>query len=374
MSRALDPYRARLTDPEPEPARLCYAATRIVMKDAYADVRHSLEHPGTPEEIARYVDWEATASLRTRLDSLGFGIAEAMDTAQRFDIGWHTAKRLVQMTGELGLANGFCAGAGVDHLGSIRGPDDLVEGVCHQARDIQSHGGEVILLPLAWLSIHGVDEATYVETYTRIIERLDGPLFVHWLGPMFLSSLEGYFPGESFRRIMEFDPTKVRGAKLSMLDAELEIRLRADLLTRDQLMLTGDDFHFAGLIQGGDGVTAPKIERTTRVGDRVVPLGDFSHALLGVLDGIAEPASVALRFLSRGDVTTYAELMEPCEELGRSLFEAPTQHYKAGLARLSHALGLQSNDLLANHQQRERGTAHYDRVLTLAREARLGIT
>ena len=48
------------------------------------------------------------------------------------------------------------------------------------------------------------------------------------------------------------------------------------------------------------------------------------------------------------------------------MFEAPTQRYKAGLAFLSWLSGLQPNPLLANHLQRARDRAHYERLVTLA--------
>ena len=366
----LDPYRARLAElPDAPPARLAYAATRIVLRDDYRDAPHTLDAPGTPTAIADAIDWETTAALRRRLDDLGFGVAEAMDTAQRFAIGWHTAEQLIRRTGALGLRNGFVAGAGADHLEAVTKPEDLAAAVVHQGKVIQEVGGEVILLPLPWLSLQGCDADTYVAVYSEVIRALDGPLYLHWLGAMFLPALAGYFPGDSFARIMALDPAKVRGAKLSLLDADLELRLRAELLPRDQFILTGDDFHFADLILGGDGTGVPPTQRHVGAGSRRVPVGEFSHALLGILDGVAEPASLALEFLARGDARTYLEVMRPCEELGRWLFQEPTQHYKAGLAFLSWLNGLQSNAMLANHEERARDREHYVRAVELASAA-----
>jgi hypothetical protein len=353
--------------------RLAYAAAHIVMRDAYRDVAHTPESPGRPEEIAEWIDWEATRGVRAHLDAHGFGIAEAMDTAQRFSIGWTNARRLIEECGALKLANGFIAGAGVDHLEDVRTKTELVDGVVYQARTIQAAGGEVILLPLPWLPRNGASEADYVEVYGSIIAELEGPLAVHWLGEMFLPELAGYFPGDSFTQIMALDPSKVRGAKLSLLDAELEVRLRRELATRDQIMLTGDDFHFARLILGGDASSSstlvPEAAGTTRYGQREVATGDFSHALLGVLDGIAEPAGLALQRLASGDGASYLELMTPCEALGRTLFEAPTAHYKAGLAFLAWLNGRQPNAMLANHEERSRSRDHYLRVAELAARA-----
>ncbi len=301
--------------------------------------------------------------LRRELDELGFGVAEAMDTAQRFHVGWPVASQLIERCGALNLRNGFVAGAGVDHLDEVRSEQELVEGVCFQARKIQAAGGIPILLPMLWLARQGADEETYVRVYSSIIASLEGPLFVHWLGEMFLAELAGYFPGQSFRRVMACDPSKVRGAKLSLLDAPLELELRAELAQRDQLLLTGDDFHFAALIDG------PPPTGSTQLGNRDVAIGEFSHALLGIFDGVARPASLALQHLARGDRETYCELMTPCEALGAHLFGAPTAHYKAGLAFLSWLNGAQSNAMLANHEERARSLEHYVEAARLASRA-----
>ena len=361
----LEPYRARLAAaPDAPPVRLAYAATRLVLRDDYAAA------PDDADLMAA-IEWSATADLRRRLAGLGFGVAEAMDTAQRFEIGWDVARRLIEATGALGLAHGFVAGAGSDHLEGVGSAEELLEAVVYQARLIQAAGGEVILLPMPWLSVQGCDAQTYVSVYARIVEQLEGPLYVHWLGAMFLPQLRGYFPGDSFARVMDLDPAKLRGAKLSLLDADLEVRLRRELRAREQLLLTGDDLNFAGLILGGElGARAlPAVEGHTRVGARSVALGDFSHALLGVLDAVAEPVSLALRFLARGDAAGYLALMEPCEQLGRWLFQPPTQHYKCGLAFLAWLNGLQSNPMLARHAERARDREHYLRAAELAAAA-----
>jgi hypothetical protein len=340
--------------------RAVYAAAHVVMHKSYKDVEHSLQAPAPGGEIAPHINWKATAKLRSRLDSLGFGIAEAMDTAQRFHIGWDNALRLIEDTGRAQLTNGFVAGAGVDHLAEVEHEDQLVAGVVFQVKAIQSAGGIAILLPLVWLCANHYDEQGYVRVYERIIDACDGPLLVHWLGEMFLPALAGYFPGASFSRIMALDPGKVRGAKLSLLDADIERRLRKELLERDQIMLTGDDFNFGTLMAGHE------VLRTTELAGESLPLGDFSHGLLGIFDGVARPASLALKFLAHDKHDRYLELMAPCERLGRHLFQAPTQHYKAGLAFLSWLNGHQDNPMLALHEQRARDLAHYCEAARLA--------
>jgi hypothetical protein len=188
-------------------------------------------------------------------------------------------------------------------------------------------------------------------------------VIVHWLGPMFLPALEGYFPGDSFARVMALAPDVARACKLSLLDAALEARVRRELLPRDQFVLTGDDFHFAHLILGGDPAgpppaAPPPVERWTEFAGRQVALGDFSHALLGALDAIAAPARRALDALERGDASGYLRIMDPCETLGRHLFAPPTSAYKAGLAYLAWLDGLQPDFVLPNRADLLRDRAH----------------
>jgi hypothetical protein len=370
----LAPHRDALADgPDPAPARLAYAAAHVCYLDSYAQLGHSLEATGDPAAIAAHVDWPATADVRRHLDANGFGVAEAMDTAQRFEVGWEVAEQLIRATAELELEHGFVAGAGYDQVKVVPDSDALVEAVVSQARTIQRAGGDVVLLPMAWLTERGASEDAYVSVYVAIADALDGPLWVHWLGEAFSPALRGYFPGDSFARVMAHDPEKIRGAKLSLLDADVEVRIRRELLARGQLVLTGDDFHFEGLIRGaspwaaGGAITAPV--GTARVGLREVPVGDFSHALLGILDAVAEPAGLALRALGRDDAARYHALMAPCEKLSRWVFRHPTRHYKAGLAFLSYLAGRQPNALLANREDLAHDRRYFLRCARLASEA-----
>jgi len=334
---------------EQPPVRRALAAAHVVMRAEYASVDHAPDRPGSPQEICAHVDWAATMELRRRLDRLGLGVAEAMDTAQRFEIGWTGAKRLIEETGRLGLAQPFMAGASADQRGRIRSREDLIDGVLEQASFLRVHGGEPILLPMTWLARERLDEDDYVEVYGEIVRRADGPLWIHWLGEEFLPELAGYFPGRSFERVMALDREKVRGVKISLLDAAREIAIRRALAPHGQLVLTGDDLHFADLIAGDEQGS--------------------SHALLGILDAVARPASLALRFLAHGRRDRFLELMRPCEELGRHVFSAPTRHYKAGLALLSWLNGLQENPMLPNHAERTRDRDHYARCAELASRA-----
>jgi hypothetical protein len=348
-----------------------YAAAHVVLEPGYARVDHRVDRPGTGAEILAHIDWDGTTRLRRELADRGFAIAEAMDTAQRFSLGWPAARRLIEACGALQLATGFVAGAAVDHLPQVPDVETLVAGMAYQAEVIQQAGGEVILLPMPQLVDWGLGPADYVAVYRSILERIDGPVYVHWLGEMFLPSLAGYFPGDSFRAVMDLDPGKVRGAKLSLLDADREVELRRHLAANDQVMLTGDDFNFAGLIAGtgDDGVGFAPVTGSTRIGDRQVPTGEFSHALLGIFDGISRPASLALRLLAHGRHADYLRVMSATQELSRVVFRAPTAFYKSGLAFLAWLDGRQDNCMLVNHEELLRDAAYYVAVAELASAA-----
>ncbi|MGI9456783.1 MAG: DUF993 family protein, partial [Aeoliella sp.] len=299
--------------------RVAYAAAHLVMKDEYRATTVS----GYGSDLASMIDWDATLDIRRYLNGLEFGIAEAMDTAQRFEVGWDIARMLIEKTIELDLALPPVAGAGYDHVEHVRSKNELIDAVAFQVDFIHNAGGIPILLPLLWLTETGAGEEEYVEVYREIIQQSRGPLLLHWLGPEFLAATKGYFPGESFNHIMEHDPEKVLGAKISLLDPDREEQLRLRALERRQVILTGDDWNFARLIAGKD----PTVRGWRSWGPHEVALGDFSHALLGILDAIAEPARVALKYLEEGNSISYQKVMAPCEALSRVIFEPPTEHY-----------------------------------------------
>src|SRR5699024_6186746 len=110
-----------------------------------------------------------------------------------------------------------------------------------------------------------------------------------WLGTAFDPQLEGYFgsadtaeAAETLLRIIEADPAKISGVKMSLLDDEAEIAVR-ERLPDGVMMLTGDDYHFSHLIVG-DGTA------TTEVGAQQVA-GEYSDALLGAFAATAPAAS-----------------------------------------------------------------------------------
>ena len=328
-----------------------------------------MESPGSAQEIEHWIDWKATAGLRRHVDSLGFGVAEAMDTAQRFEIGWPSARRLIELCSSLELRNGFVAGAGSDQFDAIGSNAQLIDAVAEQAEFIGQQGGVPVLLPMPRLTATGASERDYVDVYGAIIDQLEEPLFLHWLGEMFHPAMRGYFPGNSLERILARHSDKVRGVKLSLLDEEYEVRLRRRIGMRGQIVLTGDDYHFGRLLEGQPPARGSRVRGTFELKGRRVALGDFSHALLGAFDAVAEPAAAALRALGEGDVERYRELIGPAEELARFIFQPPTRHYKAGLAYHAWLRGLQDNPMLVNREDLARDEAYYRGVATLARRA-----
>jgi hypothetical protein len=334
---------------------------------------YAAAHLAVHDEEGEQIDWPTTEALRRWLDQNGFGIAEAMDTAQRFELGWRVAKELIERTAALNLKHGFAAGASADHLLVAEGSrpatdladvplDQLAEAVARQVNFIRHLGGLPVILPVPELARRGCTADEYVDVYQAVLEQSQDQVLLHWLGPMFLPGLEDYFPGDSFMRIMNLDPERIIGVKLSLLDGDLERKIRTDLAANGQFVYTGDDFNFAELIAGESNLDQAASGETENI-------GRFSHALLGIFDGIAYPAGIALRLLAHGRREEFLQIMQPCEELSRAIFEHPTQHYKSGLAHLAHLDGRQPNSWLPKKAHLKREAEHYQRVVELARKA-----
>ena len=86
----LAPYTTKpprhLPAAKPPFSRIAYAAAHVVA-DPLADCDPWLDSP---------IDWERTIAFRRHLWSLGLGVAEAMDTAQRgMGVDWPTSLELI---------------------------------------------------------------------------------------------------------------------------------------------------------------------------------------------------------------------------------------------------------------------------------------
>jgi hypothetical protein len=363
------PYRlqpsltaAPLPGTQPRFNRLAYAAAHVVAKPRNGA---ATSDPRSPESI----DWEATLRFRLHLWHLGFGIAEAMDTAQREILGWGNASRLLDMTLRAAAelpGRGVIGGAGTD-LPTDASPTlrQVIDAYVRQAEFIHERGGRVILFPTAILPRSFPEPRHYVEVYRTVAKEVSKPVFIHWLGDMFAPHLKGYFPGHSFWQIMVDNP-KLLGVKLSLLDQRLEESIRRRLAGQGQVVMTGDDFNFPALIKGGGQPVAGK---PFVFAGRSFAMGDYSHGLLGIFDGIARVASRALACLATGNLPEYDRLMAPTVPLSRHIFKAPTQHYKAGLVFLAYLNGHQSHFHLLADEEGRRDMAHYVELFKLANAA-----
>lgn len=142
----------------------------------------------------------------------------------------------------------------------------------------------------------------------------------------------------------------VDGVKVSLLDADREVRLR-ELLPPTVRVYTGDDYHYPELIEG-DGRRS-------------------SHALLGAFAAIAPAASAALRRLDAGDPAGFRAILDPTVPLSRHVFAPPTRYYKTGIAFLSWLNGLQPGFTMVGGLHGGRGVPHLVEAFRLADSAGL---
>ena len=68
--------------------------------------------------LEQAIDWDATIAYRRHLWSWGFGVAEAMDTAQRgMGLDWQSSLELIRRSIQVSeKGNVIASGAGTDHL------------------------------------------------------------------------------------------------------------------------------------------------------------------------------------------------------------------------------------------------------------------
>jgi hypothetical protein len=316
------------------------------------------------------VDWETTLAFRRHLWSLGFGVAEAMDTAQRgMGLDWPTSLELIRRS--VAEARGtpgavVFSGAGTDHLPPD--PSMTIERVIaayeEQCAAVEAAGGRIILMASRALAACARSPDDYQKVYGRVLSQVREPVILHWLGEMFDPALAGYWVGagglasdpdhrratEVCAAVIRANAARVDGVKVSLLDAGKEIALR-DRLPEGVRMYTGDDFNFADLI-GGDA-------------------SGHSDALLGIFDAIAPAASAALTALAQGDRARFEALLAPTVPLSRHIFAAPTRFYKTGVVFMAWLNGHQSHFTMVGGQQSARGVLHLAEVFRLADRANL---
>jgi hypothetical protein len=333
-------------------------SSRRVFAAAHIAARAGTRSEGT-------IDWDATIGFRDHLWAHGFGIAEAMDTAQRgMGVSWAVARELITRSAErlaehraAGQAAALACGAGTDQLadGESHSLAAIARAYREQIEFVQDAGADVIIMASRALAASARSARDYLDIYGELLAQAERPVILHWLGDAFDPALRGYWGGNDFGtaadtvlELIERAGAKVDGVKLSVLDAAKEVALRRRLPAGVRLY-TGDDFNYGELILGD--------------------ASGHSDALLGTFAAIAGPAAAALRALDQGDVAGYRAAMEPTVPLSRVIFEAPTYNYKVGVAFLAWLNGLQPEFAMVGGLERQRPREHLVRVFELAAAA-----
>jgi hypothetical protein len=333
--------------------RIAYAAAHVVA-DPFAD---------TDPWVDIAIDWNATIAFRRHLWSLGLGVAEAMDTAQRgMGIDWPTSLELIARS--IDAAKNFpgaliACGASTDHLKADPAVtlDDVIRAYEEQCAAIEKLDGRIVLMASRALVAAARSPDDYAKVYGRILSQVRQPVIIHWLGEMFDPALAGYWGSDDHYAAMDValavitaNVQKVDGIKMSLLDKDKEIAMRRRL-PEGVRMYTGDDFNYAELI-AGDG------ER-------------HSEALLGIFDAIAPAAAAALSALADGDRAAFDQILAPTVPVSRHVFKPPTRFYKTGVVFMAYLNGLQDHFSMVGGQESARSTLHLAELFRLADAAGL---
>ncbi|WP_421093376.1 dihydrodipicolinate synthase family protein [Pseudarthrobacter sp. CC4] len=350
-------------------ARRAYAAAHVI-PEVLAD-----NTPGAPARL----DWDATMAYRHELWSYGLGVADAMDTAQRgMGLDWAATQQLIKRTGVeaasvVSAGNPATAGksvrdlvscgAGTDQLDSATLPAGeagikaVLEAYREQIAVVSEAGPKVILMASRALAKVARGPEDYLRVYSTLLEEVDQPVILHWLGTMFDPALAGYWGSDdvatatgTFLGLIRDNAAKVDGVKVSLLDAGHEVALRA-ALPEGVRLYTGDDFNYPELIDG-DG-------------------SRHSDALLGIFAAIYPAASVALQNYDAGNAAKAREILDSTRELGKHIFSAPTFYYKTGIAFMSWLNGRQPGFQMVGGLHSGRSVCHLARTFELADKAGL---
>jgi uncharacterized protein DUF993 len=327
-------------------SRVAYAAAHVVPRVSGENV------PGAPADI----DWDATLAFRHHLWSWGLGVADAMDTAQRnMGLDPVATRELIARSAAAARTVGgqLVVGVNTDHLEQdVVSLAEVVDAYVEQLHFAEDQGAGVVLMASRHLARAATGPADYEQVYRQVLARAGGPVLLHWLGEVFDAQLRGYFgstdaasAADVVVRIIEENADRVRGIKMSLLDAAAEVDLRARL-PHGVAMFTGDDYHYVDLV-AGDG------ERS-------------SHALLGAFAAIGPLAASAIARLDAGDPEGYRRLLGPTEPLSRHVFAAPTSYYKTGIAFLSWLNGHQPAFSMVGGLHSGRSLPHLSEIVRLA--------
>lgn len=327
-------------------SRVAYAAAHVVPKV------HADNTPGQPADI----DWDSTLAFRRNVYSWGLGVADAMDTAQRnMGLDAVATRELIARSAEVAREEGgsVVVGVNTDHvLDTHISVDAVIDAYKEQLHFTEEQGAGPVLMASRHLARVAADADDYRRVYRSVLESATVPVVLHWLGTAFDPELAGYFGADDWQTasavlldIINENPDKVAGVKMSLLNAESEISVRAQLPDGVR-MFTGDDFNYVSLI--GDSAQG------------------HSDALLGAFAAITPVASAAIQALDAGDPARYLEILGPTEELSRQVFAAPTFYYKTGVAFLAWLNGHQPAFQMVGGLHSARSLPHLSRIVELA--------
>jgi hypothetical protein len=347
-----DVPRHTVTPQTPLRTRVAYAAAHVV------------SDPRAPVDpiLGGAIDWDATLAYRRHLWSLGFAVADAMDTAQRgMGLTADDARELIRRSSADAKAAGGIVGCGAmtDALDpNVTHTLDAIErAFLEQCAFIEDCGSSAIVMCSRALARAARSAEDYLRVYATVLAACTKPVILHWLGPMFDPQLTGYWGStdldvatETFVAIVKANEAKIDGVKISLLDASREVDIRRRLPASVRVY-TGDDFNYPELI-AGDGE-------------------HHSDALLGIFDAIAPAARAALGALDDGDRARYDAIFAPTVELSRHLFATPTYAYKTGIVFLAYLNGFQDHFRMIGGAESARSIVHLARVLELADAAGL---
>jgi hypothetical protein len=330
----------------PLTSRTAYAAAHVVPKPWAENV------PGAPADI----DWDATLAFRRHIWSWGLGVADAMDTAQRnMGLDTRATRDLITRSAAEARAVGgaIVVGVNTDHVDDeVISLDAVIDAYKEQLHFTEDAGAGVVLMASRHLARAATSPADYERVYRAVLESATTPVILHWLGAAFDPVLAGYFgsadsaiASETVLRIIGDNVDRVSGIKMSLLDAQAEIALRARL-PKTAAMFTGDDYNYVDLIEG-DGTA-------------------YSDALLGAFAALAPSASAAIQALDAGDTARYRSVLAPTEALSRQVFAAPTFYYKTGVAFLSWLNGHQDSFTMIGGLHAARSLPHLSEIVRLA--------
>jgi len=339
--------------------RIAYSAAHVV-----ADPLKTID-----PWITSAVDWDTTIAYRKYLWSLGLGVAEAMDTAQRgMGMDWPTSLELIRRSLDAAKDHPgaiVASGCGTDHLDvdAVKSVDDVDRAYEEQMAAIEKIGGKLIIMASRALARVAQSPADYERVYARILSQAKQPVVLHWLGDMFDPALTGYWGTHDLDAAMDTavgiitaHADKVDGIKISLLDKDKEIAMRRRL-PKGVRMYTGDDFNYAELI-AGDGFGSEATHGK-------------SDALLGIFDAIAPAASAALGHLAQGNLEQFHAILGPTVPLSRHIFQAPTRFYKTGVVFMAWLNGHQKHFTMVGGQQSTRSALHFAELFRLADAANL---